>query len=440
MRQKLTPAFVMNAPTPEKGRIIYWDATQPAFGLRVMSTGHKSFVFQYRAGVGRSGTKRLVTLNCALTLTDARREAKKIAGDVARGGDPVAERRKQQEAAGRTVKAVLEEYLVRECGMTRDAEGNATFADDNEVRSGSQRLDAFERLVYPKIGGTQVDDLKRSAIVKMLDEIADENGPVMADRTLAYLRRGLNWYASRDDDFRSPIVRGMARTKSKERAGKRILADDEIRDIWTVLNPSTPDIDRTDLPECFGRFQRNLFFCAVRRTEAAAMSWPEIDGEAWTIPAARMKAKQDHVVPLTEQALTMIGERPKDAKRRPYVFSTTGGKRPFSGYSKSKSALDREIAALRKREDRPPMAPWKMQQDVRRTARTLMSRAGVPSEIGERVVAHAIPGVEGVYDRYEYLEEKRDALTRLAALIDRIVHPPQDNVVEMTRSGAAAAR
>ncbi len=438
MRQKLTPAFVMNVPKPEMGRVVYWDTTQPGFGLRVTSTGHKSYIVQYRAGGGgRMGTDRKATIAGTLSLADARKEAKKVAGDVAKGGDPVAERRKQQEAAGRTVKAVLEEYLACECGMRRDAQGNATFADDNDVRSGPQRLDAFERLVYPKIGSTQVDDLKRSAIVKMLDEIADENGPVMADRTLAYLRRGLNWYASRDDDFRSPIVRGMARTKPKERAGKRVLADDEIRDIFTVLEPSTPDIDKTDIPDCFAKLQRLLFFCAVRRTEAAAMSWPEIDDKGWTIPAARMKAKYDHVVPLTAQALALVGARPKDAKSRPYVFSTTGGKRTFSGYSKSKAALDREIAKLRKREGRDPMPPWKMQQDVRRTAKTLMGRAGVRPDISERVLAHAIPGVEGVYDRYEYLDEKRDALKRLAALIDRIVHP-LDNVLEIPRSADGA--
>ena len=83
------------------------------------------------------------------------------------------------------------------------------------------------------------------------------------------------------------------------------------------------------------------------------------------------------------------------------------------------------------------MPPWKMQQDVRRTAKTLMGRAGVRPDISERVLAHAIPGVEGVYDRYEYLDEKRDALKRLAALIDRIVHP-LDNVLEIPRSADGA--
>jgi integrase len=347
------------------------------------------------------------------------------------GGDRVGARRQAELAAECTVKAIFEDYLVRACGMARDADGKAAFSGSD--RTAPRRLDAFERLVYPEIGDVQIDELKRSQIVKMLDQIADQNGLVMADRTLAYVRRALNWYASRTDDFHPPIVKGMARTKAKERAGKRVLADDEIRDIWTVCEKGGKD-----LPDAFCRFQRFLFLAACRRTEAAAMSWFETEslarddfrGDAWTCPAERMKGKLDHLVPLTAALRGLTGEQPKDWRRRPYVFSTTGGTRSFSGYSKSKAALDREIDRLRKAEGREPMRPWTMQRDVRRTARTLLTRAGVPSEIAERVLAHEIAGVEGVYNRYEYVAEKHDALTRLAALIERIVHP-QTNVIEM---------
>jgi integrase len=92
----------------------------------------------------------------------------------------------------------------------------------------------------------------------------------------------------------------------------------------------------------------------------------DYSGEAWTCPAERMKGKLDHLVPMTAALQELIGEQPKDWRIRPYVFSTTGGKRPISGYSKAKAALDREVAALRKREGRQPMRPWTMQRDVRR--------------------------------------------------------------------------
>jgi len=93
-----------------------------------------------------------------------------------------------------------------------------------------------------------------------------------------------------------------------------------------------------------------------------------------------------------------------------------------------KRALDKEIAKLRKADGRDPMPRWQLSRDIRRTAKTLMARAGVRPDISERVLAHVIPGVEGTYDRYEYLTEKRDALEKLAALIDRIINP-EDNVI-----------
>lgn len=75
-----------------------------------------------------------------------------------------------------------------------------------------------------------------------------------------------------------------------------------------------------------------------------------------------------------------------------------------------------------------------MVHDLRRTARSLMSRAGVRPDIAERVLGHEIPGVEGVYDRHHYAEEKAAALNQLAQLVETIVKPPQDNVVAQRRT------
>jgi len=79
---------------------------------------------------------------------------------------------------------------------------------------------ALERLVYPVIGSRPIADIRRSEIVRLLDQIEDGQGPVQADRTFGVVRRVMSWHASRTDDFNSPIVRGMARTSSKERARK----------------------------------------------------------------------------------------------------------------------------------------------------------------------------------------------------------------------------
>jgi integrase len=223
-----------------------------------------------------------------------------------------------------------------------------------------------------------------------------------------------------------------------------VLTDDEIRDLWTVL-----DVAGTDLPSCFPRYVRTLLLTGLRRNEASEGEWPEIapvhrhnidgfSGRVWTIPKERMKNKLDHAVPLTDAVLALIGDRPKNAtaKAQPFLFSTTGGRRPFSGFSKAKKAVDEEIAKLRKKDGRCPMPPWKL-HDLRRTAKTLMVQAGVRPDISERVLSHTIQGVEGVYDCYEYLAEKRDALEKLAVLVDRIVHP-HANAMEFPASAASA--
>jgi integrase len=103
-------------------------------------------------------------------------------------------------------------------------------------------------------------------------------------------------------------------------------------------------------------------------------------------------------------------------------------KTPFSGFGKSKARIDKSILiAMRKCADNgaeiAPLPNWTL-HDLRRTAKTLMARAGVRPDISERVLGHVIAGVEGTYDRHSYADEKRDALEKLAAMIERILNPP----------------
>src|SRR5258706_15961416 len=107
MRERLPPVLIATPPTPATGRTVYWDAAMPGFGLMVTKNGHKSFVVDYRA----AGHKRRMPLKSGLTLSDARREAKAVLGRVAKGGDPLSERRKTERAKSETLKAIVEEYF-----------------------------------------------------------------------------------------------------------------------------------------------------------------------------------------------------------------------------------------------------------------------------------------------------------------------------------------
>jgi integrase len=389
VRTKLTPSFVLNAAADRGAdRTVFWDETLPGFGLMVTKTGSRSYVYQYRAG----GRSRRMTFPIKLGLDKARREARKAIGGVAGGGDPLQERRKAAALAENSLQSICEEYLRRE---------------GKRLRTATAIEAALKRLVYPKLGARQIDTIKRSEIVRLLDKIEDERGPVMPDRILSYLRAIMNWHATRSDDFRSPIVRGMARTKPKERARERILSDDELRAVWKAAER---------FPGPLGYLLRFILLTASRRSEAADMPNTELSGDDWIIPGARYKTKLDHVVPLSQAARDLLESIPR-IKGVTWFF--TYGTTPIRGFSKSKVLFDKACG----------VSGWTI-HDLRRTSRSLMSRAGVPTDHAERCLGHVIGGVRGTYDRHAYHAEKKAAFEALAGQIDRIINP-RDNVIPM---------
>jgi integrase len=409
MREKIT---IKSVEALKPGGIIS-DSNPRGFVARCQPSGKVSYFYRYRDK--RTGAKHWLGLGVHGDITPARaRElAQAKAGEVAGRRNPLEEQRAERAEAAKvdrveenTVNAVLDEFVKRHV---------------SKIRSADQVTGALDRYVRPAIGAMSIYDVKRRDVAKMLDGVVDTAGPVMADRTLAHVRKAFNWQATRDGEFASPIVPGMARTKPKERARDRVLDDDEIRDVWAAL-------ETADVPGCYAPFVKSLLLCATRRNESADMSAAEIDGDVWVIPAARYKGKHDHTIPLTKQALGLIGDKPNG-----FVFSTTGGDRPFSGFSKAKSALDKEVSKIRKAAGRGKMKRWTL-HDLRRTGRTLMVRAGVSEDHAERCLGHVIAGVRGVYNRHEYLNEKRAAFEALAALVDRILNPPlANNVVKFAK-------
>src|SRR5262245_29800302 len=116
MRVRLTPAFCRSAPVEAgRERSVYWDEALPGFGLVVTLNGARSFCVQYRA----KGRSRRLTIDGVLSLPDARKEARALLGIVARGGDPLEERRQAAAAAKDTLRAGAGEYLIQEAGRLR---------------------------------------------------------------------------------------------------------------------------------------------------------------------------------------------------------------------------------------------------------------------------------------------------------------------------------
>jgi len=364
----------------------------------IQPSGVKSFAVRYRY----AGTSRKLTLQAGITLAAARKAAADALYQLEQGHDPGVARRHARQAprlaAQDTFKAVAEEYQRRE---------------GSRLRSAEWRQGVLERLVYPTLGDRPISLIKRSEIIRLLDKIAEgaplgvAGGPFIADRALAIIRRVMNWHATRSDDFRSPIVRGMAR--AEEAARTRILADAELRAVWSAADAGNGPFD------CLVRL---LLLTAARRTEAAAMTWQEIDGTDWVLPASRNKTKVDLVRPLSVAAQAVLVRVPRLADC-PFVFSTDG-RSALNGFSHFKRRFDAQCG----------VRGWVL-HDLRRSARSLMSRAGVNADHAERCLGHVIGGVRGVYDRHEFHAEKLRAFEALAAQISRIVSPPSENVVSL---------
>jgi integrase len=358
-----------------------------------LPTGGESWVQYFRI---RKQLAKVTNKEPGLGLAGARKWAADVRERAARGVDPRDEKRvakvKARAAAANTLLAVAEEYLGRH----------------KKLRTVGQRKATLDRLIYPKLGDQPISDIKRSEIVRLLDRVEDERGARMADEVLAVIRRIMAWHATRDDEFRSPIVRGMARANKAERARTRILNDDELRAVWKAAEK---------MPGTFGALVQFILLTATRRNEAACLRRSELEGVNWTVPAARYKGKHDHLIPLSPAALAIVEGMPV-IDGSDFVFTTTG-KHPATDFATKKRHFD-ELSGV---------GGWRL-HDLRRTARSLMSRAGINADHAERCLGHVIGGVRGVYDRHEFYAEKKHAFDALAAQIGRIVDP-QANIVQL---------
>src|SRR5262245_50855287 len=413
MAKALTPISVANLRARHE-RYEVADAACPGLRVVVFPSTKKSFVVRYRfRGLPRKLTLGPALLGGSLTeangapeigtplsLLAARELCIRALRQAKSGNDPAAAKRRRREeelaAASDTLAAIAAEYLRRE---------------GPRLRTFSQRKADLELVCASPLGRLPVDQIRRGQYVHLFDRIADERGPVRADRVLSATSRLLSWHAHRSD-FVSPLVRGMRRTSIKERARSRVLSDDELRRVWQTAET---------FPGPFGHYLQFVLLTATRRTEAAGLRRSELSdrGATWIVPGARYKSGLDTLIPLNAAAQRIVAAQPRLAGD--YVFSATS-EYPLGDFANRKVAFDKASGIV-----------TYTIHDLRRTSRTLLSRAGISADIAEMCLGHVLTGVRGRYDRHAYANEKRHAFEALASLIERIVHPSADVVVPLAK-------
>jgi integrase len=267
----------------------------------------------------------------------------------------------------------------------------------------------LETYIYPPWADREFVSIRRRDIAELCDAIYDKNGPRQADVVFGIVSRICGWHSLRDENYVNPIVKGMRRAENEPRA--RILSDDELVRVWRTAETSG----------VFGAAIQLALLTAQRRSVLLNnMRWDQLDRDVWTIPLADREKNNAGVLRLPKQAMAILERLPR-FKGNPFLFAGRGSK-PIAGISGLKLKLDKASNT----------SDWTI-HDLRRTARSLMARAGVPRDAAERTLGHAIgSGIERVYDVHPYHEEKAHALRALANLIESIVTGERgDNVVRL---------
>jgi integrase len=403
-KKRLTEQGVLKLRPPREGRQVdYFDVTMPGLVLRVNYGGAKVWrALRYIQKIGKDG-KRLTTSTTHklgryphLKLKEAREAARVFLKDPARA---------LAQADAGSFRDVAENFIKRH-------------VEGNKLRSQHEIERCLKRYVYPKWQHRPFREIGRGDVAALLDQIVDDNGARQADMVLAIIRKLCNWYASRSDDYVSPVVRGMHRSNGTDRKGKRILDDSECRALWKAGAGT------------FGALLKVLLLTAQRRDKVATMKWDDIADGVWTIASEPREKASAGSLQLPKMALDIIAEQPRLAGN-PYVFAAGHGAGPFNSFSQRKEEIDAKLPK--------GMPAWRV-HDIRRTARSLMSRAGVSSDHAERVLGHAIAGVEGVYDRHHYQPEMAHALKQLASLVGQVINPSKSAVVRLDQRRRKARR
>ncbi|HEV2550807.1 MAG TPA: integrase arm-type DNA-binding domain-containing protein [Stellaceae bacterium] len=428
--KKLTDLFVERVKPPPRGRVEYFDAVFGSLALRVTETGHKSWSLYYRMG---KRLRRFTIGNYpAIKPAQARREASAALERVRQGIDPSEEKRQRRltdPPEADTFESALQDYLDR---ARRNMAPN-TFKEAKRV---------LEREFLPSWRSRPIGGLTRGDVNRVIDAIAARGAEVQANRALAHIRAFFNWTVERGRIAVSPVA-GM-KPPTKERPRDRVLSDDEIRWLWEACGV-------VGWP--FGPLVKLLILTAQRRDEVGGIERPELDLEKqiWTMPRGKAKNDRVHEVQLSTAAMDILSTVPRVGDG--FVFTSTGTT-PVSGFSRAKSRLDAEMVKARRRslglpEDNkayreaiglaldkplPVEIPHWILHDLRRTAATGMARLNFPPHVVDKVLNHVsgtIRGVAAVYNRFEYLEERRAALETWGRYISNLVAPVPANVVAL---------
>ncbi len=389
-----------------------FDSDAPGLALRITGKGARSWSVYFRLADTTGKQKNLrATLGRypSIGIAEARRMAREIRDQAAAGIDPrkarVEARTKARVTAERLLfRNVAEGYIAARC----QREDNGT-PKKGHLKQGKYIDTVIRRHLIPAWGDRLIPEIGRLDLRDVTRPLVAET-PMAAHRLHEVAKALFYWAVNEGFLMASPFARMEAPVKKHPR--ERDLKHPELKRVWAACEAKTYP---------FGPLVKLLALTLQRRNEVAGMQWSEIDlsKAQWTIPAERSKSERAHIVPLSKPAVQIIESLPRYVGG-PYVFTTTSGRRPVSGFSKMKVVLDKAAKVTDRR-----------LHDLRRTGRSEMARLKVDDVVAERVLNHVPRGLAKVYNQYQYLDEKREALNLWARELRKITRPSKGEVVRL---------
>jgi integrase len=398
-RLKLTKSAIDALATPQTDTV-YWDAALPGFGVKVTPKGRKVFIVLYRTG-GAGSRLRKYTIGPygRVTLHQARVAAQKVFAARLDGRDPAAEKReKKRRVVADRVEDLLEGFIDQRLSQNR---------------SGAEIARLLRREMAKAWVGRSIHEIGKRDVVEVVSAIEQRGAPVAANKTLKSIKTFLRWCVGRAILDQSP-AEGVP-SPAKEIARDRVLSDQELARVILAARQIDPR---------YGGIVELLALTGQRREEVAKLAWEELDfsQRVWTIPKHRTKNAKPHVVHLSDEAIAVLKRMEQQG---PHVFAFHGTK-PFQDFALAKRKLD-ELSKV---------TGWRL-HDLRRTCVSGMAGLGIAPHVADKILNHqsgTISGVAAVYQRHEFLRERKEALDRWGAHVAKIVMQVTDECRKAKRA------
>lgn len=392
--KRLTEKGVQNL-RPGNTRVEHPDTVVPGLRLVVQPSGRKSWAIRGRLH-GKTLKYTFATYPAVLLGSidqdgTARHTAQQAANAIERGQDPREIR--QREKDNRLASAV-------ERWLEHDQKGKRRIGDTRNMLKAD---------ILPTLGaGRPIAEISQADCRRLVRKVG-KRSPSQGRRVRVATHRLFEWLIEEGELTANPMA-GVKAPKVPER--DRVLDDEELTAVWSAA-------EQIGWP--FGTITQLLILTGCRSGEITGLHWPEWEGGSINLPPSRVKTGEARIVPLSSPAQAILKQAPMTDEE--LAFTTTG-RTPVSGWSRAKRRLDK-ISGV---ED------WII-HDLRRTVATGLQRLGIRLEVTEAVLGHtsgARGGIVGVYQRYEYDDEKRAALNAWA----RHVFGDDRKVVAITEARA----